>query len=450
MENAMKKNEILTGDVYKLLISLSMPLLFSNILNRIYDLTDAFFLGKIGGTQVAAITYAWPLINLIFSLGHGLGVAGSSIIAISIGKGIKREIDENVEQFMNLGIVSSVIIGIVCYIFTEDILYWLGTRGELLIESKKYMEVIFISTPFTFITTCYGALRKAEGKNVKASIVLSLSVVSNMIITPIFIFQLGMGIAGAAWGTLLAKFLAAAYCIYESTTSKDSLRYRITKRGFRLKRVREFVKIGFPSAFSQGTTSLGFVILSSYVRDYGTLILAAYGIGNKVNGIFFIPASVVSTALSTMIGQNYGAKNYERMKECLDKALRLGYIISAIGAAGIYFLSENIAGVFTKDPEVLYYSSIFMRIMSISLLGWGISQIYSGFFTGVKNTKITMFISIFRLWGARVPLFILLTKFNIREYAVWYAMCLSNLAVGFFSYFVYRINRKKYIMDKEY
>ncbi|MBC2852489.1 MATE family efflux transporter [Cetobacterium sp. 2G large] len=440
MKMTINKHTILTGNIYKLIFILATPLLFSNILNRIYDLTDAFFLGKIGGIQVAAITYSWPLINLIFSLSHGLGVAGTSLISISIGKGIQEEIDANVQQFLNMGIILSIFIGTFCYFFTKEILIVLGTQGELLEECKKYMEIIFLATPFTFIITCYSALRKAEGKNLKASTILSLSVISNMIFTPIFIFNFNAGISGAAWGTFLAKFIGAIYCIYDCLYSKNSLNYKFSKSFFSLKKTLEFLKVGFPASLSEATTSLGFVILNSYVRDYGTIVLAAYGIGNKVNSIFFIPVSVVATSLTTLIGQSYGANDVNRMKDVLNKAIKLGIIISTIGALGIFFLSKNIALIFTKDPSILKHSIVFMKIISISLLGWGVSQIYNGFFIGIKKTQLTLFISIFRLWGVRLPLFIILSKFNINEYAVWYAMCLSNLSVGIFSYFIFKKN----------
>lgn len=434
-----RRSEILEGNLAKVILVLSTPLLLGNLLNIFYSLTDAYFIGKLGGVQVAAFVFVIPLLDTVLSFGQGLSMAGTSILAISIGKGEKSEISENVEQFFNFTLYFSLVVGIFGAIFTKEILEIAGTDGELLEEASKYMRILFYATPLTFINLTYTAIRKAEGLNIKATVLLAISVTINVILTPILMFKFDMGIAGAAWGTLLAKVFAAGYSLYDLSQNKNAIRYKLKFSKLKLVKVKEFIKLAIPSAVSNSSQSLGNVILNSYVKSYGIAILAAYGIGNKVNSLFFTISNATQSATAVAVGQNYGAKNYKRVLKTVKTSLIIVVSLSLIGVFVLQNYAREIAQNFTTDEIVLENSVSFIKIVSWTVVTWGIFQIFSGFFNGVKQNHKTMFISIFRLWGIRIPLLLILNKyFDLKEYAVWYCMFYSNILTAIFGGIMYK------------
>lgn len=428
-----KKLDILNGNLTGIILKLSAPIFMANLLQTLYSLTDAYFIGKIGGLQVAAFFYVLPVISTILAFGQGLSVAGTALISRAIGSGIRRDIEENIEQFFIFSLYLSFFLGGIGYFFRDGILKFLGTEGELLLESSKYLKIIFLDTPFSFITLTYTAIRKSEGHSEKALTILLISVFINIILTPIFIFHMQMGIEGAALGTFLSKLVAATYCIYELKNSKIAIRYKIKIKRLDKKLVMKFVKLAIPSAISNASQSLGNVILNSYVRDYGTAVLAAYGVGNKLNSLFFMPSSSTSASLAVTVGQNYGAKKYERILEGVKSCMKITFVISMLGILVLQIFPRELASIFVKDEEVIVHTISFIKVVSWTVLTWGIFQTFSGFFNGVGQTQKTMFISIFRLWGIRIPVLLLLYKFfNMGEYTIWYAMFYSNLITAVF------------------
>lgn len=185
----MKKiNGILDGNLTKVIVKMTIPIVLGNMIQTLYNLTDTFFVSKIGGTQVAAVTFIWPIVFLIISIGQGMSVAGVSIISKSIGEGKKEEVKENIGQLFVIATILGIAIAVLGFLFTDTILTSLGIDGELYEESSKYMKIMLLATPATFITLCQGAVRRSEGNTFRPMIVNLISISANVILNPIFIF----------------------------------------------------------------------------------------------------------------------------------------------------------------------------------------------------------------------------------------------------------------------
>lgn len=446
-----RTQEILKGNLWKVIIKLTIPVLLTNFIQTLYNLTDTYFVSRIGGEQVAAITFVWPIVFLVISIGTGLSVAGLSMIAQSIGRGDKKEIRENMQQLIYLSMIISIVLGILGFLFSGSALKLMGIKGVLLSESIKYIRWILLGTPATFMILSHSSIRKAEGKNVKPMLVNIISICANVVLNPIFIFHLKMGITGAAIATIIAKFGAAVYCFYDLRYKNEENKLDLFLFKISLEKAEELIRVGVPAAISQATTSFGFILLNIYVKEYGAEVLAAYGIGNRIHSVFFMPAGGIAATLSAIVGQNYGAKNYQRVKEAVKKGMIISLSFSILGAIILQIYTKEFAGIFAKDSLTLYHSVNYMKLVSLTVIAWGVFQVYFGFFQGLGKTKIALKINMIRLWGLRIPLVIILSQIGIfKEYSVWNSMFFSNIFTALASIIIYkRFMQKSAIFQKK-
>ena len=441
-----KKLDLLNGNLKEIIIKMTIPIILGNMIQTLYNLTDTYFVSKIGGTQVAAVTFVWPIVFLIISIGQGLSVAGVSLISTSIGRGDEKSVKENIGQLFMVSLVLAVIIAFLGFVSTNKILNILGLDGELLTESRKYMKLILLGVPATFATICHGAVRRSEGDTVRPMVVNVISIIANVILNPIFIFQLKMGITGAAIATLIARYGVMLFCFWDLMLAKVGYRLEFSQLRPKNKKIKEILRIGMPAIISQAMTSVGFILLNVYVKDYGYAVLAAYGIGNRIHSLFFQIALGIGNALSAIVGQNLGNNNEARIKEAFKKSMILSVTTSLLGAVIIQIFLKQLVTIFAKEEDVVINAMNYMGLVSWTIIAWGVFQIIMGYFQGLGDTKKSLNINILRLWGVRIPLVIILSYIGIfREYSVWYSMFYSNILTGLYSIYVY----KKYAKEKD-
>lgn len=440
------KLDLLNGNLTEIIIKMTIPIILGNMIQTLYNLTDTYFVSKIGGTQVAAITFVWPIIFLIISIGQGLSIAGVSVISTSIGKGDIKSVRENIGQLFTISVVLGGLIAILGFVFTNKILTILGIDGKLLIESTKYMKLILLGVPATFVTICHGAVRRSEGNTVRPMMVNVISIIANVLLNPIFIFHFKMGITGAAIATLIARYGVMLYCFWELMLTDVGYKLELSQLKPKKRKMKELLRIGLPATISQAMTSIGFILLNVYVKNFGYAVLAAYGIGNRIHSIFFQAALGIGSTLSAIVGQNLGNNNEARIKEAFKKSMILSVIVSLTGAIIIQVFLKQFVTIFAKDDKVISNAINYMRLVSWTVIAWGVFQIIMGYFQGLGNTKKSLNINMMRLWGARIPLVIILNYIGIfKEYSVWYSMFYSNILTGIYSIYVY----KKYIKENE-
>ena len=440
----MKKiNGILEGNLTKIIMKMTIPIILGNLVQTLYNLTDTFFVSQIGGTQVAAVTFVWPIVFLIISIGQGMSVAGVSIISKSIGEGKKEEIKEYIGQLFLIALILGIGIAIFGFIFTDTILKNLGIDGNLYVESSKYMKIMLLATPATFITLFQGAVRRSEGNTFRPLVVNLISITVNIILNPIFIFYLKMGITGAAIATLIARYGAMLFCLWELTLTDIGYKLYFDKLKMNKRKIKEIFRIAVPATTSQAMTSVGFILLSVYVKNYGYAVLAAYGIGNRIHSVFFQLAQGIRNTLAVIVGQNLGNNNKERILEAFKKSMILAVGSSFLGALIIQLFLKEFVTIFAKDPEIISNAMNYMRLVSWTVIAWAVFQVVIGFLQGLGDTKKALNINVFRLWAVRIPLVIVLYYLGMykivdyKEYSVWYSMFYSNLFTGLYSLYVY-------------
>ncbi|HOO74302.1 MAG TPA: MATE family efflux transporter, partial [Tepiditoga sp.] len=273
-----KREMILKGDLRKTIIKMALPLLFSNLSQTLYNLTDTFWVGKIGSLEVAAASFVWPVLFLVITIGIGISSAGTSLMSQYNGLKDKDSARVIAGQMFFLTIIFSVIMTILGIIAAPYILKWMGATGELYDKSLAYLRIMFLSTPVSYTYMVFNSVKTSEGNTLTPMIISTLGVVLNMILDPVFILVFRQGIIGAAIASVLSQGIFL-FLIYPLLFKKHDGIYIIFSN---IKPVKEKIlkifKIGIPSTIGTSMESLGFIILNSFIVMYGDTTHAAYGV----------------------------------------------------------------------------------------------------------------------------------------------------------------------------
>ncbi|HAE42104.1 MAG TPA: MATE family efflux transporter [Clostridiales bacterium] len=442
MDYIGKRELILKGKMARVILLLSAPIMLNNLIQTIYDLTDTYWVSKIGSTQVAAITLIWPVIFLMISLGMGVGIGGTALISQYVGSGQPTQARDVAGQIITFSFLSSLLIGLAGALFSTQIVSGMGGTGELLQEASDYLRIIFIGLPTMFLFFAYTAIQQGQGDTMTPMKFGALSVFLNIILDPIFIFTFGLGISGAAYATVIARGLFAVISISRLFKYSDGIHLNRSHLGLNKPVLKNLLKIALPSSVGRSTEAFGFVILTVFIMSFGENTMAAFGIGNRINSMILMPAMGISVALTTVIGQNLGANNIERAKQAIKTSIQLTMVFLVIGGTVIFTSAVSIVGIFTTDMEVLSQGSFYLRAMTLSLPFMGFFSIFIGTFQGSGHTVSAMVMMSGRLWALRIPLILIFKNYtNLAEKSVWFAMVLSNAIICLVGLIIYSTGR---------
>lgn len=434
------QEEILRGNLWKAILSLAVPVFINSFIQTMYNLTDTYWLGKLGTEQLAAINLVTPVQNIIINFGSGITVAGSVLIAQYIGAGEKQAARSIANQIFVCAMGFALVCAALCFLFTPSIVRWLGADGETYRHAVVYLRVVLWDMPFLFMVNIFSAVHQSQGDAVSPMFLNLLGIVLNMILDPALIVLFGMGVAGAALATVFAKLVPAAVAFYLLAKSSDDV--ALDRKYMRLERegVGLILRIGLPTAIGGSTMQLGFLLMSRNVYVYGTQAMAAYGIGNKVNSLVTLPTNGIGSAVSTIVGQNMGAGRIDRARKGYLIAMGISVVFLLVGG-GILSLapiSTAVVGIFSEDPGVIAMAADFLSIMAFWCFANGVYNATTGLFNGTGHTEVTMAISATRLWVFRfVTLWFCESVLKLGVRSVWYSVVVSNGISAVILYILY-------------
>ena len=426
----MKKDRrklILEGNMYKVIWTLALPIMFNNFIQTVYNVTDTYFVSKLGGVEVAAISLVWPAIFLLISLNMGINTAGGAIISQYFGSGDYKKSKKLAGQLIWFVLMFSTFIGVIGYFGADWLVYTMGGRGRLLEEGTSYFKIISLGTPLISYSMAFTSIRQGEGDTTSPMLLSIISVTINIILDPIFIFVLGMGVKGAAIATLIARGVLCIIATYQLFVKNHIMKMRIVDIKPQKWMLSEIIKKGIPLSLGTSTTAFGFMVLNTFIVSYGEGAMAAFGIGNRITSIIFMPAMGIGGAVSTIVGQNLGGGRLDRIKEVFKKSISIIIGISIPGTIFMWWNANRFVRIFVQDSEIMSMGEYYLKIISLTIVCMGTFQIIIGIFQGISQSKKAMTLSMVRLWGIRIPLIILFSLISSwEERSVWYAMLASN------------------------
>ena len=447
MKTMKKRKMILEGNMYKVIILLSLPIMLNNLIQTMYNLTDTYFLSKLGAVEVASMTLAWPVVFLQLALGVGIGIAGTTLISQNIGAEKINEAKKTAGQLVSFAMGFSLLLSISGIISTPHILKVMGATGDIYSNAYIYLVLIVGGAPLMYAGFVYSSIKQGEGDTISPMILSLISVTINIVLDPIFIFYLDLGIKGAALATLLARAIMLFYIVYQLFIRDTPMRlgFKDLKPDFGY--IKRLTILGVPASIGQATIAMGFVVLNSFVNTYGELTLAAFGIGNRINGLIVMPAMGIGGAGSSIVGQNIGNNDVRRVRECVFKSSVLGAAFSVAGTATLLFWGSSIVRFFSTNKDIIYLGNDYLKYISLSLIGLAILPIITGALQGAGQTKKAMYLSMSRLWIFRLPALLLLPYFiGKTEKVIWYAISSSNIIAMLVAIYFYKRSEFKSIV----
>ncbi|MDE5930926.1 MAG: MATE family efflux transporter, partial [Lachnospiraceae bacterium] len=285
MNKKSNRDLLLNGSIVQAILTLAVPVVINSFLQTMYNLTDTYWLGKLGTEELAAINLVTPVQNIIINFGTGITVAGSVLISQYLGAKRDEDARSMANQIFSCALLFSVVCAALCAITTPAIVTWLGAEGMTWQCGKTYLQLVILDMPFLYTVNIYTAINQAQGDTLRPMLLNLVGITLNMIMDPVLMIVLHMGVAGAAFATVGAKAVPAVIAFILLQNQSKDVYLNLRKLKFEKEKLKNILVIGLPTAIGGSTMQFGFLLMSRNVLKYGTEAMAAYGIGNKINSL---------------------------------------------------------------------------------------------------------------------------------------------------------------------
>jgi len=439
----VRKNTLLEGPILRSLLTLAIPIVLANILQAGYQVIDAFWVGRLGGAAVAAVSVTFPVTFLMIALGAGLAIAGSTLIAQYVGAKNRDMVSHVAAQTLLMVVIISIILGAIGYAVTPALLHLMGVGPDVYPGALGFMRVSFIALIFNFTFFVFQAIMRGIGNATLPIYIVLGTVLLNFALDPIFIFGWGgipaYGVMGAALATLGTQSIAAIIGIVILRLGKNGIYVR--RRDFipDFEYIKRAFFLGFPASIEQSARALGLTVMTFLITSFGTLTIAAYGVGSTVLQVIIIPAMGLSMAVSTLVGQNIGAGNVERAARIGRLGAQLSFgVLTGLGVV-VFIFAPYFVGFFVPgDPAVIAAGAVFLRTMSLAWGFMGVQLALTGVLRASGNMVMTMVLTLVSQWVLQFPLAYVLSEHTpLGVWGLWWAFPISNVIIALITVGVY-------------
>jgi MATE family, multidrug efflux pump len=416
-ENLTAAKNLTEGSIGKSLFALALPIVLANSVQTSYQLINTFWVGRLGADAVAAVSVSFPIIFLLVSLGGGLTIAGSILVAQYTGARDYAQVNHASGQTLLMVLSVSLLLSIVGFMVVPTLLRWMGVSAAVFADAVAYMRVSFAGIVFVFAFAMYQSIMRGVGETKMPLYVISLSVVLNLLLDPLLIFGWGpvpaMGVAGAAYATLITQALSAAlgmYLLFSTRFGLQLTRQNLLPDWVLLTRL---FRLGLPASIEQSMQALGLTMLTTLVSGFGTLAVAAFGLSLRVFTFVIIPAFGISMAASTLVAQCIGAGDRARAEQVAVFSTWASLLL--LGAVGVLFFfgAAPIVRFFVpEDAELIAAGAIVLKYMAASFVFSGVQLGLAGTFRGAGDTFITMLLATIGVWLVQLPIAYALSKYT--------------------------------------
>lgn len=430
--------ELETKKISKLVWDYALPAIVGTMVNATYNIVDRVFIGQgVGALAISGLAVTFPVMNLIAALGMLVGAGASSRISINLGKKDPERAEKILGNSFLLTIVLNLVFITLLMIFLEPILMAFGASEETYPFARDYLQIILPGNIFVTMTYSFNSMMRASGYPQKAMYTMLIGAALNIILDPIFIFVFGMGIAGVAWATVISMFIGMLFVMYHFTRKATTLRLRKKNIRFEKNILIAIVSIGLSPFFMQVAASGVAVLMNTSLKNYGgDLAIGAYGI--LVSLIMLITMFVIglNQGLQPIIGYNYGAEIYDRVKAAFYYGVKISTVVTTLGFVFGVFFPRVFARAFTSDPQLLDLAENAMRISIVAFPLVGFQVVISGYFQSIGQAKKSIILSLSRQIIFLIPSIIILPRMFGLD-GVWAATPVSDflaslLALTFF------------------
>ena len=450
----MSKKINLTKDpIWTLLRKVTIPASVGSLFQTFYNLVDTWFAGRISAEAIGAIAKSFPIYFVIIAVGVGIGAATNACIGNLLGEKKFNKASLFIAQSVIFALATSVIVTLFGFNASEFLLSVMGSDAVGIALTREYLDIIFLGTFIVMIQISLNGALNAQGDTKSYRNVLIFSFFLNIFLNPLFIWGYGIvpafGIAGLAIATVISQSIGTIYLTYKiySCQLKKYLSIRCFIPKFNL--LKELFTQALPIMFSMLFIGVGIFNILYFIGQFGDLATAGYGAALRVEQVFLLPVIGLNTAVLSIGGQNFGAKNYNRIRELYTKALCFGSSFMAIAGVILFFGAEFFVSQFTNNQEAILHGAIYLKVAALIAPIYPVFFITTAVFQALKKPIYSLYLSILRLTA--FPFLSLWYVINIRggDYAdIFYTIMATNWFMGialiiFIGYFLNNVFKQK-------
>ena len=427
------------GSVSRNIIAQALPLTLAQLVQLLYNIVDRIYIGHLrtgGSIPLTGVGLTFPIITLIAAFTSLFGTGGTPLFSIARGKGDTQRAEKILGNVFSLLCVSSFFIIIISYIFKKPILYLFGAGDASYVYANAYIKIYLLGTVFSMLTTGLNSFINAQDFPKTGMMTIIIGAVLNIILDPIFIFAFNMGVEGAAAATVISQAVSAIWVLRFLTGKKAELKIKRENVIIVPKIVKEILSLGLSGFIMQGTNCLVQVVCNSTLQLYGgDLYVGIMTVLNSVREVLSLPVSGISGGAQPVLGYNYGAKKYDRVKNGIRFTSIIGITYTALAWLVVILFPEYIIKIFTSDADILSAGISAMHIYFFGFIFMAFQFAGQTSFQALGLAKQAIFFSLFRKAVIVFPLTILLPKFGMGVTGVFAAEPISNAIGGLSCFF---------------
>lgn len=427
--------ELGTEKISKLLMQYAIPAIIAQTAASLYHTIDSIFIGhipEVGALAISGLATTFPFMNLSVAFGAMVGVGGATQLSVRLGQRDYDSAKTILGNLVTLNIIVGVLFAAISLIFLDPILFFFGASDSTLPYARAFMEIILYGNIITHLYFGINAALRASGHPKQAMYATILTVCMNALLAPLFIYILGWGIRGAAVATILSQLITLLWQIRLLSNPNELLHLQRGIYKLRSNIVKSILAIGMSPFFINAAACIVVIILNKGLRNYssdGDMSIAAYGIANRVQFIFVMVVLGLTQGMQPIVGYNYGAKKFLRVKETLKLTIIWATIITTLGFVIGEGMPEAVSRAFTTEQALVDSSSKAMRIMFIFMPTIGFQLVTTNFFQSIGKVNKSIFLSLTRQILFLMPLLVILPIF-MGEDGVWYSMPISDITAA--------------------
>lgn len=391
------------GSILDKLISFSIPLMLSGILQLLFNAVDIIVVGRFTGSEaLAAVGSTTALINVFVNFFIGISLGSNVLAARFFAAGKDKEMSETVHTAITLALISGVGMGIIGVLAAKGALMLMDTPDNVLNLSTLYMRIYFVGMPFFMLYNYGAAILRAVGDTKRPLLFLIISGSVNVVLNLIFVIRFHMGVAGVAIATVISQAISCVLvlrCLYRT---ESSYQLRFSRLGMKAKYVKQIFQVGVPAGIQSTIINFSNVLLQSSVNSFGSVAMAGYTAANNILGFLYVSINSVTQACMSFTSQNYAVRRFKRMDKILLECLGLTVAVSLMFGGGSYLFGSELMHIYTKSADVVACGVDIMLYTTVTYFLCGMMDLFPGALRGMGHSAVPMILSVIGTVGTRI------------------------------------------------
>ena len=432
-------NQLKDHKISKLIWRFSIPAMVGMIISALYNIVDRIYIGNaadIGANGLGALTIAFPIMLIVLAVAVLFGIGGGTLFSIRLGQNKVSDAKDALGTSFFLVIVTSLLVSVIGLLFLEDILILFGASDVILPYAKDYMGIIFFGTTFQMTALAMNNFIRADGRPKMAMMTMLIGAGINIVLDPIFIFGFNMGISGAAYATIIAQTVSALWVVSYFIHGRSNIKITIKDIKPRFDIITTIITYGLPGFSLQLAASLlnAFINRNLYIYG-GDIAVSGMGVINSIQTFMIMPIIGLNQGIQPIISYNFGAKQFDRVRETVKLGITYATIIVTVGYIITRFFPALLVSIFNREEELMAFGVMAIRAWFLLLPFVGFQIIASNFFQAIGRAKTAMFLTLTRQVIILLPAVLIFPQFFGLQgllYAAPFADIISVLLTAFF------------------